>query len=318
MTFTPGLFPEPPTQAGDGSPGRREGKGAEARGARAGEEGAKDPGRGGARAHRRTGLTWIRDWARGRAGRRVGGPAPAQAPRPPVQPPHQPPHRDQQHRGAQQLPGQRRPLGCRQPRPQHRRRSPCRRRRRCPGPPARGPRVPGCPRHCLTVLRPGAAGAGPGLHARDRALASAPGGPTEERGRSPCRRGAGEDAVRQWRGQPARGGPRAGGRPPGAGPAVPEARGGVPGGGIVLGGPRGAAVRSARMPRWGFSPQAGRARVPVAAGPQMNRSGFPGNDQLCVALDGNAAASAGQSDQDPTGERRVCYSHGHTFKQQRF
>lgn len=180
------------------------------RGARAGEEGAEDPGRGGARAHRRTGLTWIRDWARGRAGRRVGGPAPAQAPRPPVQPPHQPAHRDQQHRGAQQLPGQRRPLGRRQPRPQHRRRSSCRRcrrrsRRRRPGPPARGPRVPGCLRHCLTAPRPGTAGAGPGLHARDRALASAPGGPTEERDRRPCRRGAGEDAVRQWRGQPARG-----------------------------------------------------------------------------------------------------------------
>lgn len=65
--------------------------------------------------------------------------------------------------------------------------------------------MPGCLRHCLTAPRTGTAGAGPGLHARDRALASAPGGPTEERDRSPCRRGAGEDAVRQWRGQPARG-----------------------------------------------------------------------------------------------------------------
>lgn len=210
--FTSGLFPEHRLRPGKGIQARRgEAPGDPSRGGGWEKKGRRTQARARERAHPRTGLTWIGGWARGRAGRRVGWTALTQAPRPPVQPPHQPAHRDQQHRGAQQLPGQRRPLSRRQPRPQHRHNSPgCRRRRRRRrGPLARGPRAPGCLHHCLTAPRPGAAGAGPDPHARGRALdpATAPGGPTRERCR--CRRAfrlrAREGVVGQWRGQPALG-----------------------------------------------------------------------------------------------------------------
>lgn len=161
--FTSSLFPEHRLRPGRGIQARRgETSGDPSRGGGWEKTGSRTQARARERAHPRTGLTWIGGWARSRAGRRVGWTALTQAPRPPVQPPHQPAHRDQQHRGAQQLPGQRRPLSRRQPRPQHRHNSPGCRRRRCRrGPLARGPRAPGCLHHCLTAPRQGAAGAGP-------------------------------------------------------------------------------------------------------------------------------------------------------------